>query len=157
MFCRHVNVCGLRINNPRREQIEEFVRRFVVGDLTDISLDTEEMSGIGMEFFGHPVLGYCAYGVEDSLRGSFCYESFNGSRSNVMKEIGIYQFPESAFFADPRPIGHAALEFAIHGKISRHISWQFRFQIKDNTITPNHILSVDDPRSVEEFLLHMHR
>ncbi len=152
MFCRHVNVSGLKIDNPPREQIEEFVRRFLAGDLVDISLETEAMSGIGMEFLGHPSLGYCAYGVEESPRGSFAYESFNGRESNVLKEIGIYQFPESAFFADPGPIGRAALEFAVHGKISRQVSWKFRFQIEDDTITPNQILSVDDPRSVEAFL-----
>ena len=152
MFCRHVNVSGIKIDNPRPEQIEEFVHGFLAGELTNISLETEEMSGIGMEFLGDPILGYCAHGVEDSWRGTFAYESFNGRASNLMKDISIYQFPESAFFADPRPIGQAALEFAVQGTISRLISWRFRFQLTNDTMATDAVLRVEDPRSVEEFL-----
>lgn len=152
MYCRYVNVDGLKIENPTQGQIEEFVRRYVAGDVMGISLDTEHMSGIGMNILSDHDLGYCAYGGEDSKRGSFVYESFNGIASNVLKDISIYQFPESVFFADPHLIGDAALQFAFHGTISRQMSWQFRFHLPNNTLTSEIALTADDPRSFEEFL-----
>ncbi|MCC9604220.1 hypothetical protein LOC67_27010 [Stieleria sp. JC731] len=152
MYCRHINADGLKIDDPSRDRIDELVRRYLNGELSNLSLETEEMSGIGMEFLNAPVLGYCAYGVEDSERGCFVYESFNGVESNVLKDISIYQFPESAFFSDPRPFRDVAIEFAQYGTIGRQIPWRFRSQLANDTMTPDCLLSVNDPRSVEEFL-----
>lgn len=50
------------------------------------------------------------------------YESCNGIASNVLKDISIYQFPESAFFADPSLIGDAAIESAVFGTLNRRIA-----------------------------------
>ncbi|MGB7324121.1 MAG: hypothetical protein WBD31_04570 [Rubripirellula sp.] len=142
---------GLKIGNPSQKKIEEIVTRYVSGELTDILLESTEMGEVGMEFLSDPNLGYCAYGVEDSQRGTFGYQTFNGHPSDVLKDISIYQFPESVFLADPELLGDAALEFAKDGSISRRLAWQFRFALAASD-APSSILTADDPRSVDVFL-----